>query len=181
MNKAIEQLRKVKKLAGTIGGLSLDGGSATQLLADWDELEKRNEDLERINKEWQQVVQPAFDYVDSCGNGELGKSKIGALIESHKALAAHVEQIQEIIGDGGKGGLGDWFARLRKVALQQSPQASLAEVRAVSAFDSIQKCNHEKAIAVIIDDKPVSVVTCKDMAAFAYDYANKIRNCKDGE
>jgi hypothetical protein len=57
-------------------------------------LRERVADLERIKLEWEQVVQPAYDYVDKSGIGELGKSKLGCLIESHEKLQAKIEAVR---------------------------------------------------------------------------------------
>lgn len=57
-------------------------------------LRYENARLLRVNLEWQEVTSPAFEYVDEACIGELGKSKILALIGSHKELAAHVERLR---------------------------------------------------------------------------------------
>ncbi|AIM40811.1 hypothetical protein PR08_gp54 [Idiomarinaceae phage Phi1M2-2] len=61
-----------------------------------EKLQARVKDVERIKSEWEQVVQPAHDYVDSAGIAKLGESKVGALVESHKKLQAQVEEYERL-------------------------------------------------------------------------------------
>jgi hypothetical protein len=65
-----------------------------------EQLQARCAELERIKLEWEQVVQPAYDYVDKSGIGELGKSKLGCLVESHEKLQAKIEAVRLEQGNG---------------------------------------------------------------------------------
>lgn len=64
-----------------------------------EEQRREIESLRKIKKEWEQMVQPAFDYVGSCGIGRLGESKIQVLIDSRKAQSDYIKLMRKTVTD----------------------------------------------------------------------------------
>jgi len=113
------------------------------------------ERLERVNREHQQLLDQVWKYVDQQGLAQLGQSRVMALIEAHRqvaaesdALAAHVERLHMA-----------WVDAKRCVSVVAFPA-----LYRVEQYQHLAKRSIEKLESVVSDTPTTSLARLKAQA-----------------